>query len=148
MRIEQLLLLAVRTLLVVLLVLAVAQPYFEQIGLPFVPRARTLKVLVVDGSYSMDYKPTDKSRFERAKQLAAQIVDESSQGDAFALVLMGDPSAVVVGTPAVEPGDFLEEIENLELPHGGANLTEGLPKWSASASRPKLRTCPAWRSTF
>ncbi len=39
MRIEQLLLLAVRTLLVVLLVLAVAQPYFDQIGLPFVPGA-------------------------------------------------------------------------------------------------------------
>ena len=126
MRIEQLLLLAVRTLLVVLLVLAVAQPYFDQIGLPFVPGARTLKVLVVDGSYSMDYKPTDKSRFERAKQLAEQIVDESSQGDAFTLVLMGDPSSVVVGTPAVEPGDFLEEIENLKLPHGGANLPEAL----------------------
>ncbi len=83
-------------------------------------------MLVVDGSYSMDYKPTDKSRFERAKQLAEQIVDESSQGDAFTLVLMGDPSSVVVGTPAVEPGDFLEEIENLKLPHGGANLPEAL----------------------
>ena len=38
----------------------------------------------------MAYKPTDKSRFERAKQLAAQIVEESSQGDAFTLVLMAD----------------------------------------------------------
>ncbi|MEX0679010.1 MAG: BatA domain-containing protein [Pirellulales bacterium] len=122
MRIEQLLLLAVRTLIIVLLVLAVAQPYLEQAGLPFSPGQRTLKVLVIDGSYSMGYKPTDKSRFERAKQLATQIVDESSQGDAFTLVLMASPPAVIVGTPAVEPGDFLEEIENLKLPHGGADL--------------------------
>jgi hypothetical protein len=122
MRIEQLLLLAVRTLIIVLLVLAVAQPFLEQTGLPFAPGQRTLKVLVIDGSYSMGYMPTDKSRFERAKQLATQIVEESSQGDAFTLVLMASPPAVIVGTPAVEPGDFLEEIENLKLPHGGADL--------------------------
>jgi hypothetical protein len=122
MRIEQIVLLAVRTMIIVLLVLAVAQPYLERLGLPFAPGQRTLKVLVVDGSYSMGYKPTDKSRFERAKQLAAQIVEESSQGDAFTLLLMADPPAVIVGTPAVEPGGFLEEIENLKLPHGGADL--------------------------
>jgi Aerotolerance regulator N-terminal/von Willebrand factor type A domain len=122
MRIEQIVLLAVRTAIIVLLVLAVAQPYLERLGLPFAPGQRTLKVLVVDGSYSMGYRPTDKSRFERAKQLATQIVEESSQGDAFTLVLMGSPPAVIVGTPAVEPGDFLEEIENLKLPHGGADL--------------------------
>ncbi|MEX0979278.1 MAG: BatA domain-containing protein, partial [Pirellulales bacterium] len=62
MRIEQLLLLAVRTLIIALLVFAVAQPYLEQAGLPFAPGQRTLKVLVIDGSYSMGYKPTDKSR--------------------------------------------------------------------------------------
>jgi hypothetical protein len=122
MRIEQLLLLAVRTSIIILLVLAVAQPFLEQAGLPFAPGQRTLKVLVIDGSYSMGYKPTDKSRFERAKQFATQIVDDSSQGDAFTLVLMASPPAVIVGTPAVEPGDFVEEIENLKLPHGGADL--------------------------
>lgn len=122
MRLEQWLLLLVRTLIVALLVLAVAQPFLEQLGLNFVPGERTLKVLVIDGSYSMGYKPTDKSRFERAKQLAAQIVEESSQGDAFTLLLMASPPSVIVGSPAVEPRDFLEEIENLKLPHGGGDL--------------------------
>ena len=106
MRIEQLLLLLVRTAIIVLLVLAVAQPYLEQLGLPFVAGQRTLKVLVIDGSYSMAYKPTDKSRFDRAKELAEQIVDESAEGDAFTLVLMGSPPEVIVGTPAVEPAGF------------------------------------------
>lgn len=122
MWIEQWLLLLVRTLVIGLLVMAVAQPFLEQMGLAFVPGERTLKVLVIDGSYSMAYKPTDRSRFERAQQLAAQIVGESAQGDAFSLLLMAAPPVVVVGTPAVEPAQVIEEIENLKLPHGGADL--------------------------
>lgn len=91
MRLEQWLLLLVRTMIIVLVVLAVAQPFLDQIGLNLAPGGRTLKVLVIDGSYSMAYKPTDKSRFERAKQLAAQIVEESTQGDCFMLLLMAAP---------------------------------------------------------
>jgi hypothetical protein len=126
MRIEQLVLLAVRTAIIVLLVLAVAQPFLEQYGMPFVAGQRTLKILVVDGSYSMGYKPTDKSRFDRAKELATQIVDESNEGDAFTLVLLAAPPSVVVGSPAVDPADFIEEIENLAMTHGGADLAATL----------------------
>ncbi|MBI3837205.1 MAG: BatA domain-containing protein, partial [Planctomycetia bacterium] len=122
LRLEQWLLLLVRTLVIVLVVLAVAQPFLEQMGLNFVAGQRTLKVLVIDGSYSMGYKPTDKSFFDRAKQWAAKIVDESSSGDAFTLVLMASPPSVIVGSPAIEPRDFLEEIDNLKLVHGGADL--------------------------
>ena len=121
-RIEQWLLLAIRTLLIVLLVLALAEPYVERIGLTLTPGGRTHRVLVLDGSYSMAYKPTDKSRFERAKELAARIVDESSQGDASTLVLMATPPRVVVATPAFEASQIREEIENLELVHTGADL--------------------------
>ena len=127
-QLEQWLLLALRTLLVLLLVLAAAQPYLEQVGLPFVPGQRTLKLLVLDGSYSMAYKPTDKTRFEKAKQIAQQIVEESRQGDAFALVLMAAPPSVIVGTPAVEARPFLEEIENLKMLHAGADLPVTLAK--------------------
>lgn len=127
-RIEQWLLLAVRTAIIALLVLAVAEPYLEQLGLRFVPGERAHKLLVVDGSFSMAYRPADKSRFDRAKELAAQIVDESSQGDGFTLVLMADPPRVIVGTPAFEPSDFLEEIDNVELLHTGADLPATLER--------------------
>ena len=114
MQLEQWLLLAVRTLLIVLLVLAVAEPFLEQ-HRPEVRRRPSgrIKVLVIDGSFSMDYKPTDKSRFDRAKELAAQIVDESSQGDGFTLVLMGvaaDGGGRHAGHRAAR---LLEEIDNL-----------------------------------
>ncbi len=122
MRFEQLLLLIVRTLLIVVVVLAVAEPFFDRVGTPFSPGERTHRVIVMDGSFSMAFKATDKTRFERAKEAARRIVEESSRGDGFTLVLMAEPPRVVVGTPAFEPRHFLPEIENLGVLHTSADL--------------------------
>lgn len=125
---EQWLLMVIRTLAIALLVLAVAQPGCEQSGLRLGGGGRTHKVLVIDGSYSMAYKPEDKSRFDRAKELATRIVDEASPGDGFTLLLMSAPPRVVVGTPALDARDFREEIKNLRLPHGGGDLAATLER--------------------
>ena len=122
MKFEQWLLLAIRTLLIVLLVLAVAEPFLRDTTFASVSGGRTHRVLVIDGSYSMAYKPGEKSRVDRARELARQSVEESRQGDAFTLVLMSSPPRVVVGTPALEPAALLEEIDNLQLPHATADL--------------------------
>ncbi len=114
LRFEQWLLLAVRTLIVVLLVLAVAEPYFQRTGPAPAGAGRIHRVLVLDGSFSMAYRPTDRSRFEQAKQLAGELVEESRRGDAFTLVLMASPPAVVIGAPAMEPGEVLGEIDRLK----------------------------------
>lgn len=121
-QIEQWLLLAVRTLILLLLAGAVAQPYLEQVGMGLIQGQRTHKVLVIDGSYSMAYRPGDKSIFERAKEVAQEIVDHSGKGDGFTLILMGQPPRAIVHTPAFEPGDFKTEIANLRLPHGTADI--------------------------
>lgn len=121
-RLEQWLLLAVRTLIIVCAVLAMAEPYLERAGLPFVGGQRTHKVLVLDASYSMAYRPGETSRFDRAKEVAAQIVDESPHGDAFTVVLMGAPPRVVVGKPAFAGDELIEEITALKVSHGSADL--------------------------
>ena len=124
---EQWLLLAVRTLLVVLVVLAAAEPYVERLGMAFTPGSHVHRVLVLDGSYSMAYKPADKTRFDHAKELARQIVTDSPQGDAFTLVLMSSTPRVIVGTAALEPAAILQEIDNLQLPHTIADLPAAIP---------------------
>ncbi|MBX9789865.1 MAG: BatA domain-containing protein [Pirellulales bacterium] len=121
-RLEQWLLLAVRTLIIVCVVLAMAEPYLERVGLPFVGGERTHKVLVLDASYSMAYRPGEASRFDRAKEVAAQIIDESPHGDAFSLVLMGSPPRVVVGKPAFAGEELIDEISGLAVSHGSADL--------------------------
>src|SRR5687767_3152114 len=68
MRIEQLLLLALRTAMVLALVLAVARPVVSGSGLGwFASRGRTARLLVLDDSLSMGYQAEGKSAFERAK---------------------------------------------------------------------------------
>jgi hypothetical protein len=125
-RLEQWLLLALRTLVIVLVVLAVAEPAVERSGAAMLAGGRTHRLLVIDVSYSMAYRATDKSRLERAKELAARIVDQSAPGDAFTLVLMASPPRVVVGTPAFEAAAIREEIEHVEVLDTGADLAATL----------------------
>jgi hypothetical protein len=119
---EQWLLLAVRTALVALIVLAVAEPYWQRPGLALAVKGNTHRMLVLDGSYSMAYQPTDKTRFDRAKELARQIVGQSPQGDAFTLVVMSSPQRVVVAAPALDPAEIIREIDALRLPQTTADL--------------------------
>ena len=119
-------LLALRVLLIALVALAAAEPYLERHPFQPAPGERTHRVLVIDGSYSMAYRPTDQSRFERAKQVAAQIIERSAQGDGFTLVLMASPPRVVVGRAAFESGMFLQEIDQLPQTHSAADLRQTL----------------------
>ncbi|MBL8826005.1 MAG: BatA domain-containing protein [Planctomycetaceae bacterium] len=121
-QLEQWILLALRTLLVILVVTALAEPFLESAGLQSTSGEHIHKVIVIDGSFSMAFKPTDKSRFDRAKELADRIVDESLQGDSFTLVLMTTPPRAIVATPSFEARSVRSEIENLRLPHAGGDL--------------------------
>src|ERR1700754_4860074 len=58
-RIEQWLPLAVRTLLTIRAVGAMAKPFLEDGGLPILAGQRTHRVIVLDGSLSMAYSPAD-----------------------------------------------------------------------------------------
>ena len=119
---EQFLLLAIRILVIVAVVLAAAEPYLRPTVGALPLGGRTHRVLVLDGSYSMCYRPSDRTRFELAKDLARQIVQQSRQGDAFTLVLMASPPRAVVGTPALEPALILPEIDALQPMHTSIDL--------------------------
>ncbi len=122
MRFEQWLLLLIRTLLIVLVVLAASEPFLEPPGLASPPAGQTHHLLVFDGSFSMAYQPAETSCFEKAKDVARQIVKNSPAGDAFTLVLMSSSPRAVVANPAFEPSDVLREIDALQLPHTTADL--------------------------
>src|SRR4051794_27509644 len=100
-RIEQWILLAIRTLLVIFVVTAMARPFLESLGaLPLLPGQRTHWVLVLDGSRSMDTTTAGTSRFDQAKEIAARLAKDARQGDAISVVLMADPPRTVIGAPA------------------------------------------------
>ncbi|MGO9470052.1 MAG: BatA domain-containing protein [Isosphaeraceae bacterium] len=120
-RIEQWLLLAIRTLILLLVVAAMAKPFLEAFGAVIVGH-RTHRVLVLDASLSMGYKSGDSSRFDQAKALAAQLVKDSRQGDAISVILMGDPPRVVIGDPSPNLNEVKREVDDLSISDGGTDL--------------------------
>lgn len=123
-QLEQWLLLAVRTAILVLLALALADPQLSLLSGWTGGSAGGQRhvVLVLDGSYSMDYRSQDKTRFDAARDLAKQLVADGSQGDGYTLLVMGQPPQVVIPQPAFDVEDVSEEIDALRQPHGGASL--------------------------
>jgi von Willebrand factor type A domain/Aerotolerance regulator N-terminal len=126
-RIEQWLLLAVRTLLVVLVVSAMAKPFLESFGAVLAGR-RTQRVIVLDASLSMGYTSAESSRFDQAKALASQLVKDSRRGDAISVILMGDPPRVVIGDPTQNLVEVKKEIDELTISHGGTDLAATFEK--------------------
>jgi hypothetical protein len=121
MQLQQWLLLALRTLLIVLVVLAVAEPYGERL-VAGGASAPAHKVLVIDGSLSMAYRDNGASHFERAKKLAADLVHDSRAGDAFTVILMATPARIVVGRQTVGDSALVAHIGALEQTHTAADL--------------------------
>lgn len=127
-QLTQWLLLALRTLILILFALALANPLLSFLApaLGAGTSGHTLYVLVIDGSYSMDYRRDGVARFEQAKEMARKLVRDSRQGDGFALILMGQPPHVVIGDPAFDPDDVVEELSSLVMRHAGASLPQTL----------------------
>ncbi len=126
LRIEQMTLLLIRTAILVLLAIALADPVFSLFpprGIPQGRGERTHYLLVLDVSYSMDCREGERSRLDHAKELAAQLVRESRLGDGFTLVLLSDAPQIAIADPAFDPRDALDEIESVRVRHGGANLS-------------------------
>jgi uncharacterized membrane protein len=133
MRIEQLLLLIVRCLIVLVIVAAMASVtgWAESIwrwvnpggGKGFLAGSgRTHKIIVLDGSMSMGLRIGDSSCFHRARELAAQIVEEGGGGDGFSVVLMAGAPKRIVPEPSEDTRKVAAEIRALKLTHGNADL--------------------------
>jgi hypothetical protein len=113
-RLEALVLLAVRTLVILFAALALAEPYVELTGAPDETAPSVQRVLVVDVSLSMSAAPGGVSALERARQIARRIVETAHPGDAFQLVRLCEaPPQVVIRRPAHVASDVLAELDRL-----------------------------------
>jgi hypothetical protein len=143
MRVEQLILLAVRVLILVAIALAFAEPMLRVIPPAQHVRAPIHRVLVIDASYSMARKVNGETQFERAKKLARQIVSQSHPGDAINLLLLAGRSAkAIVREPAFEPDTLLSEIARLKVTDEAGRLDPTIAEMAeilADARAPKQK---------
>lgn len=128
-RIEQLLLLALRICILVVLAIALARPFLSDStagGTEEPSRPPKLWIIAIDCSYSMGYEEEGGSRFEIARSRAQELVDESREGDAFLLVAIGQPSTAVIGFPTFNRQIALRELSSLTLTDAGSDVGSAL----------------------
>ena len=134
LRLEQLILLLVRTAIIAMLILAMASVtgWAESLWQGIAPGAagfgggrsgRTHMILVLDGSLSMG--TTDgagKTCFEKARDLAARLIGEMQSGDGVSIMLMKDTPVWIVGEASQDPRKLLKELNALRHPHGNSGV--------------------------
>jgi len=115
-RVEQLLLLIIRTLLVLLFVLALARPYLTGaiggggLGEP------VHRIIVMDLSGSMQYKTGRKTVRDTGIAYAGQIIDQSGGGDELNLLLMKSPPELVHKTASGHVETVRNDLRRLAVP--------------------------------
>ena len=119
-RFEQLLLLAVRIMVLVLMVLALARPQWADASKLARGVPPTLRVIVLDASLSMGRVADDpalgKTFFDVAKRAAKESLQRSLPGDRFVLArIAGSEPRVLIRQPILAANAVLDEIDRLTL---------------------------------
>jgi hypothetical protein len=150
MRLEQLVLLLVRTSLVALIVFAMASvmPWAENVWAVVWPEGsgvvaerggRTHHILVLDGSLSMNLAVEGKTLFDRARQMALDKVKEAPAGDGFSVLVMKDNPAWIVGEISHDARKVSREIEIIGPSHGNASVPAALNMVAAKVAEGSSR---------
>src|SRR5437763_15088656 len=120
MRLEQWILLAVRTSMVLLMVLGMAavMPWAEALwsrlfaghaALASLSSRRTHKILVLDGSLSMGTRLGESTCFHRARAAALKAIRAGSGSDGFSVILMAAPPRLIVSEPSEDAHTVADE---------------------------------------
>jgi hypothetical protein len=100
LRLEDLLLLLLRGLLILLIALALARPVFQSADAVGLGRAAITGVIVLDNSASMRATDGVQSRFARARAYAETIVDTLPESSALAVLVASDVVRGLIPEPS------------------------------------------------
>lgn len=93
---RRLIILALRTLAVLLLVMAFARPTLRNAAFFLPGKAPKNVVVCLDVSYSMGLEREQGTAFTRAQEIAREVVDEAGKNDAINVVLFSDRADAVL----------------------------------------------------
>lgn len=125
-RLRHWLLLALRTLAVILLALLLANPVFQLGAGLFASGGQVSLVVLLDNSLSMTWSG-DGNGFKQAKEAARLLVTSLSDGDRGVII----PTSLADNEPfrlKAEREVLVREVEGIELADGTANITAALSK--------------------
>ena len=131
MQVEQLLLLILRTLIVLLLALALARPILQKAAGFFSGRPATHRVIVLDNSYSMGQVVNGKPLFEKAKALTAELAAQMGTNDELDILLTGSGDSskderLVSSRELAKKSFVADQIKGATIGDGGTDLPKAI----------------------
>jgi hypothetical protein len=102
MRIEDMILLALRCLLLILLALALARPAFMSKAADVFGQSKVTGVVILDNSASMAVSDGTQTRFDKARRAAEQAIESMPAGSATAVFLASDIVNAVIPEPTFD----------------------------------------------
>lgn len=126
-KIRQWFLLALRTLLIILVVLAFARPAIRgTIAGTIGTHAHTSAVILLDDSFSLSVSDEHGQRWKRAKELALHLVDLLREGDEAFLVKWSEALQMVQNSPTHDFSSLRARINHAEYSYKRTSLDEVL----------------------
>jgi hypothetical protein len=127
LRIEELILLILRCLIVVSIVLAFARPVLRSLGIPLLSaNARVYGVVVLDISRSMNHQSGEgKTNFARLQEVADTLFSNVFRpGDAVSIVLLSDKPEESVSAPSFDLNLLRQKIRTMQPSSRGTDYLE------------------------
>jgi hypothetical protein len=139
LRLEEILLLCLRCLIILLLALALARPFFSGSFLGIAKEGDRYVILAIDASYSMGARAGHETAFDRAKKQAAGIVADLRRGDKLSVVVLSHAPHALQADPTSNHELARTEVMSLAPSHGGANLASSLELLHEMIRKSKLK---------
>lgn len=128
MRIEDMILLALRCLLVALLALALARPAFLSKATDIFGQSKVTGVIVLDNSYSMGVSDGTMTRFDKAREAALEALDSMPVGSATAVLLASDIVQGAIPEPTFDLSLARKVIREAPLTDRATDLLPAIEK--------------------
>lgn len=128
MRIEDMILLALRCLLVILLALALARPAILSKATDVFGQSKVTGVIVLDNSYSMGVSDGTMTRFDKAREAALEAIDSMPVGSATAVLLASDVVQGAIPEPTFDMNLARKVIRDAPLTDRATDLLPAIDK--------------------
>jgi len=124
-RLQEIILLVLRTLVLLLVALALARPFLAGAG-SVLGGSQRYVVIVVDNSFSMGYADGSSRPFDEAVAAADRLLDTLNKGDVVSLIAVSDRARPLVHEPSLDIDAVRSELSRLPLSQGSTNLPDAL----------------------
>lgn len=134
LKIENLLLMLLRCLIPLCLAFCMSRPVWTGAS-ALLGEAKTSLVVLIDNSYSLDYRGVGGSNMEKARDMAASIVKSLRRGSDVSVVFMSGTNAPMYDTSVFNLAQVAKDLSSIEASYGKAEVPRAIEVGAALSQR-------------